>query len=800
MRHGTIAVPVLSAMGVAILAGLFAAHDSATRTWQPKLTRGEAISAAQKLAQEYGTNISGWPTYVSTRIDRQHSQVRQAFGGKVITEAFNPLQIRVLAASPKDSEAVLVTLAPDGRPMGYVDRNPRVQASKTNAADEPGVAERELHRYAGGFADRFERTASGVRSQEGLRSAFEWADKDSPGMVAHIEVVTNGPRVVRVSYSLDVAARLMTPVREANSRRQDIKGVTRILLISALTLLATYLVFQRLTKRKDHAAFGYRAVLIAAVPIVLAVVGGAARSDGAFRSFESGGLGDANVVITLAINAFLALTVFVLVAAGYSILPVTERTRWVGLRLLTLGRLLDRQFGREVALGLCAGAGLACLPYLVAAIPGWRDAVVEILDPGFLYSPSPGFEPFEGVLLSWETYGFFILALPWALFQIRRPALRWILLGAAGVVFVATYRDPFPALVWPNLVYAVCLLGGMALLYRATGVLAVWVAPVGMWAAIHAMTFLALGQRSGGWQVIAVQGVVVAAAAGVWIFGRATDEAAIQTLMEPGALGLSRSDRDRLQAEFSVARRAQQGMLPSSAPDIPGFSIQGACEPAREVGGDLFDYLPFPNGQWGFCVADVSGKGVPAALYMTLTKGMLASAQTRFPDLPLIASRLNRFVSETGKRKTFITMSLGVLDAEKRVFRHVRAGHNPPVLYRAALKSCEFLQPKGVGLGITGSLVFERNLEVQDVELEPGDSIVLYSDGLTECMNSKQEQFGEDRLVAVVLQSAHLNAYGIEAAIIEAARVFRGEADPHDDLTVVVLRAENGPVARRSQT
>lgn len=799
MKLGTIAIPVLGAVGVAVLAGLFAAHDSATRQWQPKLSRAQAINTAQKLAQEYGTNISGWSTYVSTRIERQHASVRKAFGGRPIVEAFNPLQIRVLAISPKDSEAVLVTLSPDGRPMSYLDRHPKAQPARSKEEEAAGLAERELHRYAGAFADRFERTASGVRSQEGLRSAFEWADPDSPGMVAHIEVVTSGARVVRANYTLDVAARLMAPIREANGRVQGFKTGIRIVLSMALTLLATYLVFARLTKRKDHAAFGYRAVLMVGVPIVLAVLGGAARSDGAFRSFESGGLGDANIVITLAIYAFLGLTVFVLAAAGYSILPVTERPRWVGLRLFTLGRLGDRQFGREVALGLCAGAGLACLPYLIAAMPVWGNAVVEIFDPGFLYSPAPGFEPFEGLLQSWETYGFFVLVVPWGLFQLRRPTLRWALIGTAGVVFAAAYRDPFPGLVWPNLLYGAALMGGLALLYRATGMLAVWVAPVGLWAATYAATFLAFGQ-AGGWRVIAVQGVVLAAAICIWIFGQATDEEAVQTLMEPGALGLSRSDRERLQAEFSVARRAQQGMLPSRAPEIPGYTIQGTCEPAREVGGDLFDYLPFPNGQWGFCVADVSGKGVPAALYMTLTKGMLASAQTRSADLPVIASRLNRFVSETGKRKTFITMSLGVLDAENRVFRHVRAGHNPPVLYRSATKSCEFLQPKGVGLGITGSLVFERNLEVQDVELQPGDTIVLYSDGLTECMNSKQEQFGEDRLVAVVQQSAHLNARGIESAIIEAARAFRGEADPHDDLTVVVLRAENGPVTRRSQT
>ena len=128
-----------------------------------------------------------------------------------------------------------------------------------------------------------------------------------------------------------------------------------------------------------------------------------------------------------------------------------------------------------------------------------------------------------------------------------------------------------------------------------------------------------------------------------------------------------------------MARRAQEGMLPlGAAHAFRRIRWPQSCEPAREVGGDLYDFIPFPGGEWGLCVADVSGKGVPAALYMTLTKGMLVSASSRPADLPLIASRMNRFLSEAGRRRTFVTMSLGVLDAARGIFRHIRAGHNPP--------------------------------------------------------------------------------------------------------------------------
>lgn len=799
MRAPTLAIPALAAGGVALLALLFTAHDSSTLLWQPSLTRAEAMAAAQKLAAEYGTNISRWQMHVAARTERMQTYAQNAYGWNEITRAFNPMQVRVLAVAPAGDEAVLVTLAPDGRPMGYVDRHPKARVARDQPGDVEGLAERELRRYAGAAAPKYTRTATGLRTQEGWRSAFEWSDAKLPGMVAHLEVITNGRRVVRVNYTLDVAARVLGPIREQNAELRGAKGGVLIVVIAGATLLATYLVFARLTRRKDHIAFGRLSVILAAIPLVLAVVRGAARSSGAFRSFDGGGLGDPQWVTTLSVDGFILLTAFVLVAAGYSILPAAERPRWIGLRLVTLGRLGDRYLGREVALGLMGGAGLACVPYLVAALPLVGGVPVELFDPTFLYVPAPSFEALQALSLSWETYGFFALALPWAVFKIQRPAVRWTLLGVAGTLFAAAIRDPFPDTLWPSLLYAAAALGGMTLLYRATGLLAVWVAPVGTWAAVYAATALAAG-HAGGWRIIAVQATLLAGALCVWAFGQATDEEAIEALMEPGEAGLSRSDRERLHADFHVARKAQQGMLPAEAPEIPGFTVQGSCEPAREVGGDLFDYLPFPNGQWGFCVADVSGKGVPAALYMTLTKGMLASAQTRPPDLPVIASRLNRFLWETGKKRTFVTMSLGLLDAERRVFHHVRAGHNPPMLYRAQKKKCEFLQPKGLGLGITARAVFERSLEMQDVPLEPGDVIVLYSDGLTECMNSRNEQFGEERLAEVVERWAHLNARGLEAAIMEAARAFRGEADPHDDLTVVVLRAENGPAGHRAGT
>jgi sigma-B regulation protein RsbU (phosphoserine phosphatase) len=135
-------------------------------------------------------------------------------------------------------------------------------------------------------------------------------------------------------------------------------------------------------------------------------------------------------------------------------------------------------------------------------------------------------------------------------------------------------------------------------------------------------------------------------------------------------------------------------------------------------------------------------------------------------------------------------MSLAVLDPASRRLTHVRAGHNPPLLYRSASKSWALLKPRGLGLGLASPAAFDRILVEEHVDLLPGDVTVLYSDGLTEMMNSGRELFGEDRLAEAVAATAHLDAQNIHDAILAAARDFQGGAEQHDDLTLMVLKVD----------
>ncbi len=249
-----------------------------------------------------------------------------------------------------------------------------------------------------------------------------------------------------------------------------------------------------------------------------------------------------------------------------------------------------------------------------------------------------------------------------------------------------------------------------------------------------------------------------------------------------------RAEREKLQAEFSVARRAQQGMLPQSMPNIPGYSIAASCTPSLEVGGDLYDFLQLPDGRIGIGVADVSGKGVPAALYMTLTKGLLAAVSGDSAHLSNVVVEVNKHLHSVTRKKVFVTMALGFLDAEKRLLECVRAGHNPMVWRQATKDKTILVAPPGLGLGITAGKIFSTQLKVEEMSLAEGDVVVFYSDGITEAMNRDLEQFGEDRLMDVVAQTDKLDAAATHDLILKTVREFLGGIHPQDDMTLVVLR------------
>lgn len=245
--------------------------------------------------------------------------------------------------------------------------------------------------------------------------------------------------------------------------------------------------------------------------------------------------------------------------------------------------------------------------------------------------------------------------------------------------------------------------------------------------------------------------------------------------------------RETIEAEIHAARQVQRSLLPEDGAQLPGLEISGSCDPAREVGGDYFDYIHRESGHPCLAVADVAGKGLPAALLMTLVKGALATTLGSRLDLREAAVRVSQQVRRSPKDRRFVTLALVEYDGPNGVLRVIRAGHLPPLLVRTDGTS-EWLSPTGMALGLGHGGLFEKTCQIQSVEVTPGDLLVLYSDGVTEAQDVHHEEFGDTRLERIVVAERHQTPEAIRQHILEQLEQFRGEAPIHDDVTLVVAR------------
>jgi serine phosphatase RsbU (regulator of sigma subunit) len=242
---------------------------------------------------------------------------------------------------------------------------------------------------------------------------------------------------------------------------------------------------------------------------------------------------------------------------------------------------------------------------------------------------------------------------------------------------------------------------------------------------------------------------------------------------------------ERKKAELQVAADIQQAFLPKELPPIAGFDLAALSLPAREVGGDFYDVFPVRDGNHALVIADVSGKGVPASLFMALlrTAVRIVSRHERSPTRVMEGS--NTIFLEDAGSVSFVTVFYGILDSTKRRHSYVNAGHNPPLLLHRD-GTMEELIPTGPVIG----LVDDPGYLGEEVSLVPGDLLVMYTDGVTEALNGAGEMFGEERLKEVVRQAAGLTAAEIISRIRSAVFSFCGDVDQFDDLTLVVLTAE----------
>lgn len=248
--------------------------------------------------------------------------------------------------------------------------------------------------------------------------------------------------------------------------------------------------------------------------------------------------------------------------------------------------------------------------------------------------------------------------------------------------------------------------------------------------------------------------------------------------------------KQRMQREFEIAREIQTTMLCCKTPQSPKFEIASMCEPAYEVGGDYFDFVNFhDNHKTGIVIGDVSGKGVSAAFYMTLVKGILQTqaSQTTASTKETLC-RVNEIFYDQVQRGKFISMIYAIFDFNKNRVLMSRAGHNPVLIKKTDTHDPEKVTPGGIAIGLTKGLAFSSQIEEVSIEFKSGDVFVFYTDGFSEAMNAKGEEFGEEKLYALIQQFSHLEPQAIIQSIRSEVGRFVGATPQHDDMTMIVIK------------
>jgi sigma-B regulation protein RsbU (phosphoserine phosphatase) len=243
-------------------------------------------------------------------------------------------------------------------------------------------------------------------------------------------------------------------------------------------------------------------------------------------------------------------------------------------------------------------------------------------------------------------------------------------------------------------------------------------------------------------------------------------------------------ERRRYEKELAIAREIQESFLPKAAPSIPHFDMAGATHPHDLVGGDYYDFVRVTETRIGLAIADVSGKGVPAALIMAgFRMSLLGEIRNEFA-IRAVMRKVNSLLYESMDRDKFVTAFYGVLDTKSQVLTFSNAGHNPPTLLRAGGK-VEYLEEGGVALGVLPDARYED----RPIALQPGDLLVLYTDGISEAENPEGKLFGTRRLEEAMARLREGSARQILDGIVAEVQAWAGERGPTDDLTLIVLKA-----------
>ena len=272
----------------------------------------------------------------------------------------------------------------------------------------------------------------------------------------------------------------------------------------------------------------------------------------------------------------------------------------------------------------------------------------------------------------------------------------------------------------------------------------------------------------------------------------ADDLELLSTLVNQGAISVENArlqekqlSQEIFRKELEIASSIQHSFLPSDVATIQGIDLAAVFQPAKEVGGDFYDFITLPDNKLGIVIADVCGKGIPAALYMALSRALIRACSAHEPvNMVKAVLCTNSLIQKCTNADLFVTLVFSIFDPLTSILRYVRAGHNYPIYYSKNTNQFDLLKGQGLALGLFPNI----KVEEKEISLKDGDIVVFYTDGITEAQNSENEMFGVERITELLVkhqnQPASVIAEKIEASVVE----FEGKERQFDDLTLIILK------------
>ena len=276
-----------------------------------------------------------------------------------------------------------------------------------------------------------------------------------------------------------------------------------------------------------------------------------------------------------------------------------------------------------------------------------------------------------------------------------------------------------------------------------------------------------------------------------------TDLNLLQAMGDQAALAIRNArfyktilEKQKLDRDLSIASDIQHMLLPGTHPVVNNWDISVLSKTAMEIGGDYYDFIDVGKDKLGVVIADVSGKSIPGALIMSMTRSILRSKATGIHSASSVLMAVNELVCQDIEQDMFISLVYLIIDTQNNMVTYARAGHEPIILYHQKKSECEIIKPEGIVLGMDDGPFFNNSLREVSFQMTPGDVLVLYTDGITEAVNGKNEEFGLNNLMDAISISSNDSAPDIVTNIAERINRFTGDIPQQDDLTLVVLKVK----------